>query len=61
MYYHGGYASIIVYDIKILDSYVRATKNWVLELQKQGNPNLVISLDEMKMVWKQREGLSRGS
>jgi Ras-related protein Rab-5C len=56
MYYHGFYASIIVYDIKSLDSYVRARKNWVLELQKQGNPNLVISLDEMKMLWKQREG-----
>jgi Ras-related protein Rab-5C len=55
MYYHGVSASIIVYDITSLDSYVRATKNWVLELQKQGNLNLVISLDEMKMVWKQRE------
>jgi Ras-related protein Rab-5C len=54
MYYHGVSASIIFYDITSLDSYVRA-KNWVLELQKQGNPNLVISLDEMKMMWKKRE------
>jgi Ras-related protein Rab-5C len=58
MYYHGVSASIIFYDITSLDSYVQA-KNWVLELQKQGNPNLVISLDEMKMMWKKREGFVR--
>jgi len=43
MYYRGAAAAIIVYDITNLDSFVRA-KNWVLELQKQGNPNLVMAL-----------------
>nr|ABK21222.1 unknown [Picea sitchensis]ABK25786.1 unknown [Picea sitchensis] len=43
MYYRGAAAAIIVYDITNSDSFVRA-KNWVLELQKQGNPNLVMAL-----------------
>lgn len=43
MYYRGAAAAIIVYDITNLDSFVRA-KKWVQELQRQGNPNMVIAL-----------------
>ncbi|RWR78554.1 ras-related protein RHN1 [Cinnamomum micranthum f. kanehirae] len=43
MYYRGAAAAIIVYDITNADSFTRA-KNWVQELQKQGNPNLVMAL-----------------
>lgn len=43
MYYRGAAAAIIVFDITSLDSFERA-KKWVQELQKQGNPNLVMAL-----------------
>ncbi|KAI9100048.1 hypothetical protein K1719_024266 [Acacia pycnantha] len=43
MYYRGAAAAIIVYDITNEDSFARA-KKWVLELQKQGNPNMVVAL-----------------
>ncbi|WMV14462.1 hypothetical protein MTR67_007847 [Solanum verrucosum] len=43
MYYRGAAAAIIVYDITSTDSFVRA-KKWVQELQKQGNPNMVMAL-----------------
>jgi len=43
MYYRGAQAAIIVYDITNLDSFERA-KTWVKELQRQGNPNIVIAL-----------------
>ncbi|WVY94088.1 hypothetical protein V8G54_033176 [Vigna mungo] len=43
MYYRGAAAAIIVYDITSLDSFTRA-KKWVQELQKQGNPNMVMAL-----------------
>ncbi|XP_019420004.1 PREDICTED: ras-related protein RHN1-like [Lupinus angustifolius] len=43
MYYRGAAAAIIVYDITSSDSFTRA-KKWVQELQKQGNPNLVMAL-----------------
>ncbi|XP_075638759.1 ras-related protein RHN1 isoform X3 [Castanea sativa] len=43
MYYRGAAASIIVYDITNAESYARA-KKWVQELQKQGNPNMVMAL-----------------
>nr|XP_018682637.1 PREDICTED: ras-related protein RHN1 isoform X2 [Musa acuminata subsp. malaccensis] len=43
MYYHGAAAAIIVYDISNMDSYVRA-KKWVRELQRQGNPYLILAL-----------------
>lgn len=43
MYYRGAQAAIIVYDITSADSFDRA-KTWVKELQKQGNPNIVIAL-----------------
>lgn len=43
MYYRGAAAAIIVFDITSSDSFDRA-KKWVQELQKQGNPNLVMAL-----------------
>lgn len=43
MYYRGAAAAIIVYDIASIDSFARA-KKWVQELQKQGNPNMVMAL-----------------
>jgi len=42
MYYRGAQAAIIVYDITNYDSFERA-KAWVKELQRQGNPNIVIA------------------
>jgi small GTP-binding protein len=43
MYYRGAQAAIVVYDITNYDSFERA-KQWVKELQRQGNPNIVIAL-----------------
>jgi small GTP-binding protein len=43
MYYRGAQAAIVVYDITSYDSFDRA-KKWVKELQRQGNPNIVIAL-----------------
>lgn len=43
MYYRGAAAAIVVYDITSPDSFSRA-KSWVRELQRQGNPNIVIAL-----------------
>mmetsp|Transcript_16869 Transcript_16869/g.36516 ORF Transcript_16869/g.36516 Transcript_16869/m.36516 type:complete len:199 (-) Transcript_16869:959-1555(-) len=43
MYYRGAAAAIIVYDITSTDSFNRA-KAWVRELQKQGNPNMIMAL-----------------
>ena len=43
MYYRGAQAAIVVYDITSMDSFERA-KAWIKELQRQGNPNIVIAL-----------------
>jgi small GTP-binding protein len=43
MYYRGAAAAIVVFDITNRNSFVRA-KSWVKELQRQGNPNIVIAL-----------------
>lgn len=43
MYYRGAAASIVVYDVTNKESFERA-KKWVEELQRQGNPNLVMAL-----------------
>jgi small GTP-binding protein len=43
MYYRGAQAAIVVYDITSYESFDRA-KKWVKELQRQGNPNIVIAL-----------------
>lgn len=43
MYYRGAQAAIVVYDLTNRDSFNRA-KTWVLELQRQASPNIVIAL-----------------
>ncbi|XVF86597.1 hypothetical protein PTKIN_Ptkin18bG0055300 [Pterospermum kingtungense] len=43
MYYRGAAAAVVVYDISSMDTFARA-KKWVEELQRQGNPNLVMAL-----------------
>ncbi|XP_077237917.1 ras-related protein RHN1-like isoform X2 [Tasmannia lanceolata] len=43
MYYRGAAAAVVVYDISSMDSFLRA-KKWIQELQRQGNPNLVMLL-----------------
>eukprot|EP00566_Odontella_aurita_P028630 CAMPEP_0113549294 /NCGR_PEP_ID=MMETSP0015_2-20120614/13357_1 /TAXON_ID=2838 /ORGANISM="Odontella" /LENGTH=193 /DNA_ID=CAMNT_0000449995 /DNA_START=115 /DNA_END=696 /DNA_ORIENTATION=- /assembly_acc=CAM_ASM_000160 len=43
MYYRGAAAAIIVYDITNPDSFAGA-KSWVKELQRRGDPNVVIAL-----------------
>jgi len=43
MYYRGASAAIVVYDITNLDSFAGA-KSWVKELQRRGDPNVVIAL-----------------
>jgi small GTP-binding protein len=43
MYYRGAQAAIVVYDVTNADTFGRA-KNWVKELQRQANPNIVIAL-----------------
>eukprot|EP01113_Clastostelium_recurvatum_P016780 TRINITY_DN196_c0_g1_i1.p1 TRINITY_DN196_c0_g1~~TRINITY_DN196_c0_g1_i1.p1 ORF type:complete len:211 (-),score=56.06 TRINITY_DN196_c0_g1_i1:391-1023(-) len=48
MYYRGAQAAIVVYDITNYDSFDRA-KKWVKELQRQGNPNIVIALAGNKL------------
>jgi len=48
MYYRGAASAIVVYDITNRQSFVRA-KSWVKELQRQGNPNIVIALAGNKL------------
>jgi len=43
MYYRGAAAAIVVYDLTSVESFNRA-KSWVRELQRQGNPSLVMAL-----------------
>ena len=43
MYYRGAQAALIVYDITVKDSFIKA-QNWVRELQRQANTNIVIAL-----------------
>ncbi|KAI4324733.1 hypothetical protein MLD38_030190 [Melastoma candidum] len=43
MYYRGAAAAIVVYDISCMDTFNRA-KKWVEEVQKQGNPKVVMAL-----------------
>eukprot|EP01042_Synura_sphagnicola_P007893 gene7893-10103_t len=43
MYYRGAAAAIVVYDITKKDSFAGA-KSWVKELQRRGDPNVVIAL-----------------
>ena len=43
MYYRGAAAAIVVYDVTNKDSFAGA-KSWVKELQRRGDPNVVIAL-----------------
>ncbi|XP_048133730.1 ras-related protein RHN1-like isoform X2 [Rhodamnia argentea] len=43
MYYRGAAAAVVVYDLTSMDSFQRA-KKWVQELQRQGNPKLIMFL-----------------
>jgi len=43
MYYRGAAAAVVVYDITNKDSYTGA-KSWVKELQRRGDPKVVIAL-----------------
>ena len=43
MYYRGAAAAIVVYDITNQESFAGA-KTWVKELQRRGDPNVVIAL-----------------
>jgi len=43
MYYRGAAAAIVVYDVTNKDSFIGA-KSWVKELQRRGDPNVVIAL-----------------
>lgn len=43
MYYRGAAAAIVVYDITNKDSF-NGAKSWVKELQRRGDPNVVIAL-----------------
>jgi len=48
MYYRGASAAIVVYDITNKDSF-NGAKTWVNELQRRGDPNVVIALAGNKM------------
>ena len=48
MYYRGAAAAIVVYDITNKDSF-NGAKSWVKELQRRGDPNVVIALAGNKM------------
>lgn len=43
MYYRGASAAVVVFDVTSRDSYEGA-KSWVKELQRRGEPNVVIAL-----------------
>jgi Ras-related protein Rab-5C len=43
MYYRGASAAVVVYDVTNVDSFSGA-KGWVKELQRRGDPNVVIAL-----------------
>jgi Ras-related protein Rab-5C len=47
MYYRGAAAAVVVYDVTSTESFNKA-KNWVKELQRQGNPNMVMALSGNK-------------
>eukprot|EP01095_Lingulamoeba_sp_RSL-Kostka_P005485 TRINITY_DN1681_c5_g1_i1.p1 TRINITY_DN1681_c5_g1~~TRINITY_DN1681_c5_g1_i1.p1 ORF type:complete len:205 (+),score=61.27 TRINITY_DN1681_c5_g1_i1:103-717(+) len=56
MYYRGAQAAIVVYDITSADSFDRA-KNWIKELQRQGNPNICIALAGNKCDLEERRAV----
>mmetsp|Transcript_21793 Transcript_21793/g.31820 ORF Transcript_21793/g.31820 Transcript_21793/m.31820 type:complete len:194 (+) Transcript_21793:144-725(+) len=58
MYYRGAAAAIVVYDITDPDSFAGA-KSWVKELQRRGDPNVIIALAGNKADLEQRRKVSR--
>ena len=43
MGHRGAAAAVVVFDITNAESFAKA-KNWVKELQRQGNPNMIMAL-----------------
>lgn len=58
MYYRGAAAAIVVYDITDPDSFTGA-KSWVKELQRRGDPNVVIALAGNKADLENRQKVSK--
>mmetsp|Transcript_5169 Transcript_5169/g.9836 ORF Transcript_5169/g.9836 Transcript_5169/m.9836 type:complete len:195 (+) Transcript_5169:164-748(+) len=58
MYYRGAAAAIVVYDITDPDSFAGA-KSWVKELQRRGDPNVIIALAGNKADLEQRRKVSQ--
>jgi Ras-related protein Rab-5C len=58
MYYRGAAAAIVVYDITDPDSFAGA-KSWVKELQRRGDPNVIIALAGNKADLEQRRKISQ--
>ena len=54
MYYRGASAAVVVYDVTNYSSFEGA-KSWVKELQKKGEPNVVIALAGNKSDSKERK------
>lgn len=59
MYYRGAAAAIVVYDITNPDSFAGA-KSWVKELQRRGDPNVVIALAGNKADLENRRAVEFG-
>lgn len=57
MYYRGAAAAIVVYDITDPDSFAGA-QSWVKELQRRGDPNVVIALAGNKADLENRQKVS---
>jgi len=58
MYYRGAAAAIVVYDITDPDSFAGA-KSWVKELQRRGDPNVIIALAGNKADLEERRKVSQ--
>jgi len=58
MYYRGAAAAIVVYDITDPDSFAGA-KSWVKELQRRGDPNVIIALAGNKADLEHRRKVSK--
>ncbi|KAK8809051.1 hypothetical protein JH06_0263 [Blastocystis sp. subtype 4] len=58
MYYRGAGAAIVVYDITSRESF-NGAKSWVKELQRRGDPNVVIALAGNKCDLEDNRQISR--
>ncbi|KAL4191176.1 hypothetical protein AMTRI_Chr07g28420 [Amborella trichopoda] len=59
LYYRGAAASVIVYDITSIESFHKA-QYWVKELQKHGNPGIVMALVGNKADLQENRTVSAG-